>query len=268
MPLKVIDIVFGSLAKAVLDDALTSCGRREEILAFPDDLSFGPIDSLDAIRREKWIVDNFHLSLAAWDIFPGGLKEFFTKIDSLDHSYKIVCWLCQNSVYEYCGFYECIRSMPNSNLYLIDTMEFENKSCNGNGSCRAAMASRLAHLSPAIASRLIGTEVPVSTDLLVRRQAEWEKLRAENAPLRTIGSDGVKSVSISHFDEFLLAQIGRDWRPARRVVTYAAVAANPDDFFRVDMVVLAGRLQALIGEGRIEAGGDLSDWTAMNVRSR
>src|SRR5262249_24081939 len=127
-------------------------------------------------------------------------------------------------------------------------------------------AARLAHLSPAMASQLIGKEVIVSASLRTERQLAWQKIRSENAPLRTIGPSGIESIALSSFDAMLLAEIGPQWRPARSVVTYAAVAANPNDWVKGEMIVLAGRLQAFGWEGRIEASGDLSDWGATQVR--
>jgi hypothetical protein len=263
MSREVINIVFGDLAKTTLAHALAVHRREEEILTFPDDLSFGPINPLEGVVRAKWIVDNFHVSPGKWGVFPRRFARFQNLLSRTDA--KINCWVCPNSVYELCGFFEIICKHDQRDLYYIDTMRIDAAQlAHAKVSERAAI--RLAHLSPAIASHLIGKEVLVSASMRAERRAIWHKLRAENAPLRTIGPNGIESIALSSFDSTLLAQVGLEWRPARSVVIYAAVAANTNDFFRVDMIVLAGRLQALVKEGRIEASGDISDWPAMQVR--
>jgi len=87
----------------------------------------------------------------------------------------------------------------------------------------------------------------------------WQRLRGENAAFRTIGPSGVASVPISHFDALLLTCVGSEWRLARRVVAVAAVEANQDNFFRIDMAALTGRLLALVEAGRVQVRGDVSD---------
>jgi len=262
-PNEIANIVFGRLAENVLREALENYSRSEDILTFPDDLSVGPIKLLDGGRREKWICDNLYLQPEDWGVFPNQVNTFFQSANS--RYSKTVCWVCQNSVYELCGFFEYLRQIAGDNLYYVDTMtaaqfEYSDKSDE-------SFPPRLAHVSPMIAGQLIGKEVPVSAFLRAERLNSWERLCAENAPLRSIGPQGVKSVLLSHFDPFLLSFADAKWRPARWVVTRAAVEANNDNFFRVDMMTLTGRLRALVRDGRLEADRDVTD-SAMSIRLR
>ena len=261
MPQSVTNIVFGKFAENVLQAALRNVGRHEDIIVFPDDLSFGPINPLSGATRQQWIRKNFYLKPSEWNIFPGQLKNFFQKLNSQISS--IVCWTCSNSIYEYCGFCECICHLTVNNVLYVETMDaeqFENPGNEGED-----FPPRLAHISPLIASRLIGKEMPVSTSLRTERLQIWQRLCTENAPLRSIGPQGVESVPISYFDPFLLAFVETNWRSARLIVTRAAVEANSDSFFRVDMIALTGRLRALVKEGRIEADQDMAS-ASVNVR--
>jgi len=79
MPSQVVNVVFGALAGQTLREALQSGGRQEDILTFPDDLSFGPINPVDGPLRLQWIRNNFHLSPEEWNIFPGELGAFFSR---------------------------------------------------------------------------------------------------------------------------------------------------------------------------------------------
>jgi len=262
----VTNVVFGELAASTLRQALHNSNEPGEILTFPDDLSFGPINPADGLPRERWINDNFHLLPEQWEIFPINMAPFFHSISSPES--KIMCWVCNNSIYEYCGFGEIIRQIGGENLYFISTMDLDVSAFKQADTPKEEIPLRLAHMSPLIASHLVGREVLVSASLRAVRGATWQRIRNENAPLRTIGLQGVESVSISYFDSILLAHLGSDWRPMRSVVTYAAIAANPNDYFRVDMIVLAGRLNALIREGRIETAGSATDYMSVNVRLR
>jgi Protein of unknown function/Domain of unknown function (DUF1835) len=258
---KIVNIVFGKLAQTVLLQAQQGDHKYQKISIFPDDLSFGPLNPLDGAVRQKWTHENFLLQPKNWGLFPRRLTVFFKRIKSTNP--KIICWVCQNSVYELSGFYECIRQITGDNLYYVDTMDaaqFEFGDKSGDD-----IPPRLAHISPAVALCLIGKESSVSASMRSERAQIWQRLCAENAPLRSIGPQGVESVLISHFDPILIGCIEREWRPAQRIVTRAAVAANNDNFFRVDMVTLTGRLNALIKERRIEADREVSD-TAVRVR--
>jgi hypothetical protein len=262
---EIMNIVFGKLAESVLRKALENHGRSEDILAFPDDLSFGPIDPLDGDSRIKWISDNFYVQPEGWGVFPRQSNAFFRQANS--EYRKIIFWICENSVYEYCGYCECIHRIAGDNLNLnyIDTMEtvqFGIGNISGNG-----FPPRLAHISPVIAAHLIGKEIPVSASLRAERLQTWQRLCTENAPLRTIGPQGVESVPLSHFDPFLLAFADTEWQSARWVITQAAVEANNDNFFRVDLMTLTGRLRALVKEGQLGADGDVTN-NAVNVRLR
>src|SRR5262249_28530914 len=148
MSQEMINIVFGKLAKTTLAHALAMRQKQEQILTFPDDLSFGPINPPWGSQRLKWIADNFHLSASKWDVFPNQLERLVSLISAPDA--KIICWICPNSVYEYCGFSEIIYRTPGKNFYLINTMSFDfTQSASAKVSERAA--ARLAHLSPAMA---------------------------------------------------------------------------------------------------------------------
>jgi hypothetical protein len=256
----VTNIVFGRLADRVLGDALQQLGRSEGIILFPDDLSVGPLRPLDGALREGWMRANLRLAPQEWGVFPFLLDGFVEQLQS--RTGKIVCWFCRNSVYELCGFYECVRRIGDR-LFFIDTMtatqfEYDNQPAVG-------FPPRLAHVSPLVAARLIGNEVSVSTSLRAAQQQIWRELSSENAPLRTMDAEGVKSASLSHFDPFLIAVADRKWQAARWVVTQAAIEANNDNFFRVDMMTLTGRLHALVEEGRLQADRDITD-REVNVR--
>jgi hypothetical protein len=258
-----LHIVFGRLAEDVLRAALASAAQFENIATFPDDLSCGPLDSFDGATRQAWIQESLYLDPKEWGVFPLQLPNFFHTVNSRDS--KIIFWVCWHSAYEFCGFYNCVRQLTVNDLYYVDTMKAAQY--EDGGSSDDGFPPRLAHISPIIAAHLLGQESRISALFRAEQLQKWQRLRTENAPLRTIDVQGVQSVPLSHFDPFLLAFVAREWQSARWVVAQAAVQANNGNFFRVDMMTLTGRLRALVKEGRLEADKDIAD-PALSVRLR
>jgi hypothetical protein len=255
----VANVVFGKLAEVVLRAALVRVGRSEDTIAFPDDLSCGPLNPLGA-SREIWMQENLHLSPAEWGIFPHLLQNFFNTLKLRRD--KIIFWVCEHSAFEICGFDQCIDQISGE-FYYVNTMnaaQFEHRKDEDAG-----FPPRLAHISPEVAAQLIGSEVPLAQCLRSEHLEDWQKLCTENAPLRIIGPQGIRPVSVSHFDPLLLSFTNTEWEPAQWVITQAAVEANNDNFFRVDMMVLTGRLRALVKQGRLVADKDITD-REMRVR--
>jgi hypothetical protein len=253
-----VNVVFGHLAEDVLRSALINAGRSEHVIVFPDDLSCGPLSTFGA-QREIWMQENLFLSPNEWGIFPSNLVPFLTALDPVRS--KIVFWICKNCTYELCGFARSVSHIA-GNLYYIDTMAAAQLE---HGRPDEGFPPRLAHISPEIVTHLIGTEVPLSTSRRKEQLESWTQLRAANAPLRTIGPQGIQSVSLSYFDPLLLAFADVKWQSAQWVVTQAAVAANDDNFFCVDMMTLTGRLRALVKQGQLVADKEITD-REMSVR--
>jgi hypothetical protein len=266
MPELCTHIVFNKLAENTLRQMLALQGRNEETLVFPDNLSFGLIYPTSIVDRSEWIRTIFYLNPDKWSLHPEKMSKFF-EAKNFTTSKKIV-WFCQNSVQEVCGFYKCVQNFEPSDFYYIDTMNLAGSTSNQRGRLEKPVAIRLAHINPEMASRLIGQEVPMSDSLRSNLVAEWLILCRENAPFRTIGAEGVVSVPISYFDGLLLAALDSDWRPARLVVTEAAVAASETGFFPVDVIGLTGRLNGMIEQGRVEMDGVFAEPLDMKVRLR
>jgi hypothetical protein len=263
---RITNIVFGQLAERVLRDALSMTDEHEEIVIFPDDLSFGPIKQLSGSNRKQWMDKNFTLSTDKWNVFPAQLQTFFHSINLLNA--KIVCWVCKNAVDELCGFSALLDNVANANLFAIETTTFEPGQFEIRSKAHnEPIPLKLAHVSPAIASQLLGTEVVVSPSSRDELITVWRKVQLENAALRAIDVDGLKSVPASYFDKFLLARLQPQWQSAQRVVTFAAMDADNGEFFRVTMTALAGRLLELANTEKVKIQGDTRNWATVQVRT-
>lgn len=79
----------------------------------------------------------------------------------------------------------------------------------------------------------------------------FERLRDDGGVRRAWRDGGVVTVPVAAFDELLIAVVGAQLTPARRVVADAMRIADPRD--GLSDVFLGSRLMALIRDGRIEA---------------
>jgi hypothetical protein len=48
----------------------------------------------------------------------------------------------------------------------------------------------------------------------------WRQLRAENAPLRVVDADGLRSAPITFFDQQLLSFAKASWQKPARIIGY------------------------------------------------
>jgi hypothetical protein len=107
---------------------------------------------------------------------------------------------------------------------------------------------------------------PLSTVKRNAYNALWDRLRNEDAALRTLTEHGLTSVPLSYFDDLLVSCVTADWRKVARVLGEALVETWESGFFQVGEVVLAARIRSLAASGRIAGRGDLSNASFSEVR--
>jgi hypothetical protein len=96
----------------------------------------------------------------------------------------------------------------------------------------------------------------------------WARLRAENAPLRVISSQGLVSAPITFFDPVLLSCATDKWQRVARIVGEALVKDMEDGLLQYGDLLLSARVQALVEAGGLESSGDLRDIQRCEVRLR
>jgi hypothetical protein len=79
----------------------------------------------------------------------------------------------------------------------------------------------------------------------------WRQLRVENAPLRVVAGDLLRSAPISFFDPLLMSHATDQWRKVAMIV--GSVLAEMDD--HLSDIFLAARVNALIKSGQLEIRG-------------
>jgi Domain of unknown function (DUF1835) len=99
-----LHIVFGDSAAALLRLALRRAARRERVLAFPDNLSFGPINPPDPQRRFEWMQRHLNASPRDWDWLPPATNEFWSI--ALSAPQPLTVWTSRRTMLEYSGLLE------------------------------------------------------------------------------------------------------------------------------------------------------------------
>jgi hypothetical protein len=106
-------------------------------------------------------------------------------------------------------------------------------------------------------NRLASLARPLAPAERAAASALWQRLRAENAPLRIVTPDlSLVSVPLDAFDEVLFAQVTPRWMKAAYLVGKAMMAIDERGASAPSDRVLAARLGALAASGRIEARGN------------
>jgi hypothetical protein len=99
---------------------------------------------------------------------------------------------------------------------------------------------------------------PLTGEMRAEYRHQWQKLRTENAPLRTVNSDlEIVSAPITFFDELLFSFVLSEWRKTAFIIGSVFGTFWDDERSVAGDDFLATRLQALADARRIEAVGDL-----------
>jgi len=256
-----LHLVFSPSAAGSLREALSKLGRRDQVVALFDDLSFGPIDPPDPSLRAAWIEEE--LGWTGWDEVVR--EEVFWTAAKSDAARPTV-WMSRRSACEYAGFLEFVWRLGDRPCDVVDLTDRGYRTRFGGDEPIRGFGQVTA--DEMIANDFISDLTPLSMEARESYRNLWRILREENAALRTFGPDGrLRSAAISFYDDELLAQVKPErWTRSARVVGEVLASFIDTGFSPVGDLVLAGRLAALADAGRIEATGDLPGLQGSEVR--
>lgn len=224
-----LHIVLGYSAAGTIRSVLV--GRNAKVVRFSDNLSYGPIDPPDSVKRRGWIEENIGFDNP--DI-TGDEENFWPQIFGKVASR--VVWVSRRSADEYCAFLEYLRRLDDLPTHVIDTTEA--RGCDGkfHRSTGSIPNAQIPDLLDSV--RLLTVEERASY------RALWQRLQAENSDLRTVTSNlTLQSAPMSFYDEALLSFMGEEWKPMARVLGDVLQRENVHDAF------LVARLYELEGAG-------------------
>lgn len=259
-------ILFSDSAAHSLSEALQRAGRADRVISLPDDLSFGPIDPPNPAAREDWMRRElgFDLTDEGWPLDQ--VDAFWT--EALAAETHRVVWVSKRSAPEYAGFLEFVWRLGDS---ACDVIEFDRQELAyraRDGTARRNLVLVLGELTPEhfTETRYWERAVPLDAATRGRYQANWVRLREENAPIRILDDSGMISAPLTCFDDLLISCVIDRWRKSARVIGEALVSFIDGPFCQVGEFVLIARLRALAATGKLESQGDLAQPRFSEVR--
>jgi hypothetical protein len=249
-----LHVVFTSPGASSLREALEDVGRDDQVVSLFDCLSFGPINPPDLSLRSKWVEDE--LGRTGWDDVNLDTDNFWR--EALSPGRRKVAWLSRRSAMEYAGFLEWLWRMGDAPCEVVDLSELKISYRAEHGPPRPpvlAMSLGMVSSDTMCREKLWGLAEPLQATERERYRNLWQRLRAENAPLRVIEGSELVSASITFFDSQLMSCATRDWRKAARIVGHILGGEMDGDIIQVGDLVLAARIDALVESGRLEMQG-------------
>jgi hypothetical protein len=253
MAQSILHVVFAPSGAGCLRSALKSAGRDDAVIAYFDNLSFGPIDPPDA-SRAKWVESE--LGWTGWDEVASSSESFWRGALSSDH--RKVAWLSRRSTMEHAGFLEWLWRLGDTPCEVVDLTDVTVSHRREHGPPRPPRLAISLGVLPhdVIASeKLWNLAEPLQTSMRTRYLDLWRQLRDENAPLRIIEGGNLVSAPISFFDSLLMSHATDDWQKVARIVGEVLVTEWDDGVFQTGDLVLAARVNALVESGRLECRG-------------
>jgi hypothetical protein len=257
--MRTLHIAPGYSAGGSLRQAIQIAGSNDEVLAFLDDLSCGPIDSDDPSARAKWWAEFFE-----WPEFEGALRAFWSRVEAAEE--RLVVWFGRHSANEHAFFLAWADRLGKRPYYIVDVTGMRVSFRRQDGSDAQTQPARAVSVVPSTGSTtLLGSERLVTPQEAAERQRHWRRLRSESAPFRIVTAAGLASAQIDHFDPSLLGQSTPQWQKTARVIGNTMVSKS-ESYFQVGDLMLQGRIVALVNEGKLLADGDPWDMQSCQVR--
>lgn len=246
--MKTLHIVPGDSAAGSLRRAVQDAGRDDEVLAFRDDLSCGPIDPDDPAIRGAW----WELCIDAAEV-EQHLRAFWSRVDAGDD--RLVLWYGRHSARELAFVLASADRLPERPYRVIDVTGRDVPTKQRDGTIVMKPAKYAAIVRPDGLRNLFDTERTASAREIDEWRATWRQLRSENAPFRVVTDAGLVSAPLDHFDALLLEQTRDNWRSIARVVG-ETLGHTCEPHWQVGDLMLLARVAALVGDGKLIAEGD------------
>jgi Protein of unknown function/Domain of unknown function (DUF1835) len=254
-------IVFSPLATGSLRQALRDAGREDRVACHCDDnLALGPINPFDLQVRLHWKEEELRCTDSEL-VLPE--QEAFWNA-ALVKDVRRVAWMSRRSAPEYCGFLEWLWRLGDLPCEVIDLADMPVGS-------RRAFSLSLLYPKEIVDNAVWDRAQPLDLAARERYHGLWRQLRAENAPLRVVDADGLRSAPITFFDQQLLSFAKASWQKPARIIGEIFgewVGSQMEPYFQAGDGILAARVVALVECGLLEGRGNLMNIRQSEVRLR
>lgn len=239
---EIIHVVPGRSAAGTVREALRTLGLREKVVAIADHLGYGPIDG-DLDARRAWLED----------ILGQGSGEVVDRSESMwsevlkPHVFPVI-WTCRADAGDFAGFLDFLSRIDDRPFQCIDATGVR---VEGNVNRWAIPRLGVVSEEQMIAADLFSCRAELSMELVGLHRDVWRRLKEENAELRVVEGEELRSKLISHFDSRLLDQVPPAWTLGVRVVGHALADLISTGNLIDDRFIWA-RYCALADEGALE----------------
>jgi hypothetical protein len=246
-----LHIVLSVSAPGLLRQALKAADRRDKVVGFSDCLACGPIDPPAPAARLRWLVSELGYLREDWDWLPRNVNAFWRHAS--EPASRRIVWTSSRSANEHCAFLAWVERMDGQQYDVVDLADIEVtvRADDGRQWRDKALSLGMLGAESIAAEALWDRARPLNPSEQTAHLDVWHRLRAENAPLRIIGPDGLTSAPISAFDSSLLSHASDQWRRIARLI--GGVLADEGPYFQAGDNVLAARLAHLIAIGKLES---------------
>ena len=239
--------------------AIRRAGLDDEVLRFVDDLSCGPIDPHTPAARAAWW-SSWHDSeeVAATE------TRFWDRVTKSDQ--QLIVWFGRDSAQELAFFLAWVDRLGDRPFGVIDVTGKQWPYTRKDGTADMSRpAQAVGIIQPWNLQTLLGSERPLSPAAKEEAQAQWQRLRRENAHFRVVTPAGLVSAPADYFDPLIIECTTNEWQRVIRVVG-EAMGRSAEPYLQSGNVVLQQRVMALVGEGKLLAEGDPRDMLNARVR--
>ena len=252
-----LHILFSAAGAGALRQALGGRGRTDEVICLDDNLSFGPIDTLDPEVRMRWLATACRLSADDWKWLSPAACTFWSRASSGTH--RPIVWFTRNSAREFAGFLAYLEQVGDQPFTIVDGTDLKVRVRHKAGQARESILS-FGELNPDQMQVLLDTDRTVPVQQLRRLRGLWAALRKDGALLRVVAGDELTSVPIDFFDDALLAACTVDWQRAARVIATTMLSVISGRLHAVDEMLLCARVIVLLENGRLETRDNTDGW--------
>jgi hypothetical protein len=240
-----------------------------EVVQVKDDFAVGPLSAIDTeegwqARLDWWKTQlqgsPYKEELAGSFDDRKTVTDLKEKLDA-DADLQIWIWMGQNQ-HDVCGYYWFVSQFREYQGRLLtlymNNLPFINEKGN------IFYPSWLHEIQPKEFLKAKKLARPITSSEFEIDPDEWKKICDENALVRILeGGKKIAGKDETFYDSEILKNITGEWQKATRVLsnTLNRMKIKTGDLF------LMKRMKALVGEGRIEAMGDLNKgWKEFDVR--
>jgi len=177
-----------------------------------------------------------------------------------------IAWVARRMAYEYCGFLEWLRQLGDAPCEIVDLhdLSFDWHKSDGTVDRAQVPSVGLIHPEHIRDNAFWDLARPLSARERQSYLALWDKLRAENAPLRVMNGDTLVSAPISYYDDLVLADTEENFRKVARIVGSALGWGRHTP--KANLYVFHARVNKLVQAGVLEAKDNTAQMRYSEVR--